>query len=104
MKFIEQYIDEEPKENYWRGITCVENGIHLFDIEYCPKKNKFDEKTHFYIRCRFFPEIFFSYKTGDRILITSIFKEDGRRRIFYDKEAAKLAAVNAKDEFLKMLS
>jgi len=101
LKFIEQYIDKKPTENYWRGITVLCDGIRIFDIEFDPKESKFDDEDHFYIRNKFFPETIFD---GDLnpIYVKGIFKEDGRRIVYYDKEEVKKAAQIAFESILNL--
>jgi hypothetical protein len=31
LEFTEQYIDEAPERNYWRGISASLNGMRVFD-------------------------------------------------------------------------
>jgi len=45
LTFHEQYLDKEPKENYWRGISGYVDDRCVFQINYYPK-NKF-EPAHF---------------------------------------------------------
>jgi len=48
LKFIEQYIDEEPtNEHSWRGISCYVGKDSVFSISYLPKKREYSEPTHF---------------------------------------------------------
>jgi len=48
IKFIEQYIDEEPTDLHsWRGISCYVNEESVFFMSYLPKKREYSEPTHF---------------------------------------------------------
>lgn len=54
LRFVEQYIDEEPptgpkEPKYWRGITGYIDDDWVFQMRYNPKEHKFDEETHFTI-------------------------------------------------------
>ena len=47
LTFVEQYIDEEPKENYWRGITAYNGEDWVFRMTYYPQEKQFGDPTHF---------------------------------------------------------
>ena len=47
LRFVEQFIEDTPPLNYWRGITAYLGDEWVFHIGYEKKENKFDEPTHF---------------------------------------------------------
>jgi len=62
LDFIEQYIDEKPTENYWRGISAICDGIKVFEIPYV---ELFREPSYFYIRPTIFPITIFDTNLGE---------------------------------------
>lgn len=52
LRFVEQYLDEEPptgpnEPRYWRGISAYLGDEWVFHMRYNPKVKRFDEETHF---------------------------------------------------------
>jgi len=71
LKFVERFIDNEPPVdcNYWRGIMAYCDDMILFNIDYHPKKNKFDDKTCFIIRSNYFPSEFLFDTIDDKVFL-----------------------------------
>ena len=84
LEFIEQFIDEKPTENSWRGINAICNGINIFDIFFKEKNTNFGEESYFKIRPSFFP---YSFIKENEIVV---FEE--YNKVYFNKEEVKKAA------------
>lgn len=94
LEFIEQYIDEKPVENYWRGINAICDGITVFDIHYRDTYKRFGGKSYFIIRPVFFPH---NVMSENKIVIFEELKKE-----YYSKEEAKEAAQTLFEKYINL--
>ena len=104
LTFLESYIDEETKDNYWRGISAYCDGIQIFLISLEVNDNKWylDGKNYFCIENKFFPSQILNKKLDPIYIEGQHDIEKGGYKIYTDKEEVKEAAQKAFEHYINL--
>ena len=104
LTFKEQYIDKAPKQNYWRGIIALCDGITIFEIQLIINDNQWllGGKDYFLVQNKFFPQVIFDNKSN-LIDFGMMYDKKGDRKLFTDKESVKKFTQELFEEYVKLL-